>query len=308
MNFLDGLIVALVGIAVVGGYRVGFLARVAGWVGWLLGLVVAAGFVPAFLDRFQGPNAQVVLLLAGGSFLTSAALGAALGEFVGARLRTLLPPGGLRQLDRAAGGLAGGLGVLLVIWLLIPALGVIPGTLSRAVRNSVVAQAVDKFAPTAPPSLQALRELVTDADFPQVFAQLRPAPATGDPPAASVLSAAAVERVIASTVRVSGQACGRILEGSGFSPEREVIVTNAHVVAGVDRPQVLRPDGRRLPAQVVSFDPRRDLAVLSVPGLGQAALPMASGKVGGEGAVFGHPGGQTDIEVSPSRIDSQINA
>ncbi|MGH3850622.1 MAG: trypsin-like peptidase domain-containing protein, partial [Pseudonocardiaceae bacterium] len=83
---------------------------------------------------------------------------------------------------------------------------------------------------------------------------------------------------------------------------------NAHVVAGVDRPQVLRPDGRRLPAQVGSFDPRRDLAVLSVPGLGQAALPMASGKVGGEGAVFGHPGGQTDIEVSPSRIDSQINA
>ena len=32
-------------------------------------------------------------------------------------------------------------------------------------------------------------------------------------------------------------------------------MTNAHVVAGVDRPSVIRPDGRRLPASVLTFDP-----------------------------------------------------
>lgn len=308
VNFLDLLILAMVGIAMAGGYRVGFLARVAGWAGWLFGLVVAAAFVPSFLDRLQGPDPQLRLLVMAGVFLTVAALGAALGEFAGARLRMLLPPGGLRQADRIAGGAAGGAGVLVVVWLLLPALAHIPGTLSRSSRNSVVARAVDRLAPSAPGPLQAIRDLVTDVDFPDVFAQLRPAPSTGAPPAASVLAPATVARVSASTVKVSGEACGRILEGSGFSPEPEVVVTNAHVVAGVDRPQVLRPDGRRLPGQVVAFDPQRDLAVLRVPGLGQSPLATGSGQVQGVGAVFGHPGGQIPIEVSPARIESRVNA
>ena len=38
--------------------------------------------------------------------------------------------------------------------------------------------------------------------------------------------------VSASTVKVEGQACDRIYEGSGFAVAANVIVTNAHVVAG----------------------------------------------------------------------------
>ncbi len=308
MNFFDLLLLALVGAAVAGGYRVGFLARVAGWAGWLFGLLIAAAVAPRFLDRLPAPDPQLRLLVMTAAFLTVAALGAALGELAGARLRMLLPPGGLRQADRAAGAVAGGFGVLVVIWLLLPALAHIPGTLSRSARNSVVARVVDRLAPTAPGPLQAIRDLVTDVDFPDVFAQLQPAPSTGSPPAASVLSEATVQRVLASTVKVSGEACGRILEGSGFAAEPEVVVTNAHVVAGVDRPQVLKPNGQRLPAQVVAFDHQRDLAVLRVPGLGQQALSRGEGRVQGEGAVFGHPSGQIPIEVSPARIVSRINA
>jgi len=308
VNFFDLLIVAVLGMAVAGGYRVGLLARVAGWAGWVIGLLAAAAVVPSFLSRIQGPAPQVRLLVVAGSFLTVAALGAAIGEFAGARLRMLLPPGGLRQMDRLAGGAAGGFGIAVVVWLLLPALAYIPGTLSRSARNSVVARAIDQLAPTAPPALQSVQDFVSDVDFPDVFAQLRPAPSAGLPPTSSVLAQADVNRVIASTVKVSGEACGRILEGSGFSPAPDVIVTNAHVVAGVERPQVLKPDGRRLAATVAVFDPSVDLAVLRVPGLGQAPLTMATGAVEGVGAVFGHPGGQVPIEVSPARIESRINA
>ena len=74
-------------------------------------------------------------------------------------------------------------------------------------------------------------------------------------------------------MKVSGQACGRVLTGSGFAVDTETIVTNAHVVAGVDGPSVIRPDGRRLSATVVVFDPNRDLAVLvgARPGPGAPA-------------------------------------
>jgi S1-C subfamily serine protease len=76
----------------------------------------------------------------------------------------------------------------------------------------------------------------------------------------------------------------------------------------VSRPSVLRTDGRRLPATVEVFDPERDLAVLRVAGLGEAALPVGSGDVGKEGAVFGHPNGQDELAVIPARIDSKVNA
>ena len=71
---------------------------------------------------------------------------------------------------------------------------------------------------------------------------------------------------------VEGQACDRIQEGTGFVVGENLIVTNAHVVAGENRTHVVTSDGRRLDTTVVAFDPNRDLAVLRVPGLGLPAL------------------------------------
>jgi len=71
---------------------------------------------------------------------------------------------------------------------------------------------------------------------------------------------------------------------------------------------VIRPDGHRLRATVTVFDPARDLALLAVPGLGEDPLPVATGKVGTTAAVFGHPGGQPSLRVSPASIRQQVNA
>jgi S1-C subfamily serine protease len=308
MNLFDLVVLGLMALAAAGGYRVGFVARAAGWTGWALGLALGAAFLPGLLANVQGPDPQIRVLFVIGSFLLAASVGATLGEAVGANLRRLIPLGPLREADRAAGAAAGGLGVLVLLWLLLPALSEIPGTVSSQVRNSAVARVVDAATPAAPRSLQALRQLVTDANFPQVFTNIRPSPSTGAPPADLALPAAVRNRVAASTVKVSGTACGRVLQGSGFSPAPETIVTNAHVVAGVDRPQVRRPDGRVLNATVQVFDPDRDLAVLRVSGLGQTPLPVDSAEVGEAGAVFGHPGGQNALEVSPARVESRLNA
>lgn len=125
-------------------------------------------------------------------------------------------------------------------------------------------------------------------------------------PETSALPGTVVSRVSASTVKVSSVACGYRVEGSGFSPAPDTVVTNAHVVAGATSTQVLRPDGRRLAAQVQVFDPDRDLAVLSVPGLGEQPLPLTSSVVGQSGAVFGHPQGQVPIEVSPASVVRKV--
>ncbi|MDQ3574850.1 MAG: trypsin-like peptidase domain-containing protein, partial [Actinomycetota bacterium] len=132
----------------------------------------------------------------------------------------------------------------------------------------------------------------------------------GPPPAATGLSSAVLARVGASTVKVTGIACQRIQDGSGFAAGPDTIVTNAHVVAGqrAGRTQVIRPDGRRLGASVVAFDADRDLAVLRVPGLGQQPLGVGTGSVGSQGAVLGHPGGQEALRAAPAAVRQRVQA
>ncbi len=315
MNLFDLMLVAVVVGLAVGGYRLGFVARVLSWVGLVLGIAVAAWAAPKVLDSLPGLlgaegdlDANSRLILVGGAFVVIASLGGALGATAGARLRRSIPKGPARQFDRMAGAVAGAVGALILVWLFLPALSDVPGTVSRQARNSAIARAIDDAIPRPPKSLLALRQAVRDADFPQVFADLGPSPRTGAPPAPDVLASAVQARVKESTVQVTGEACGRILEGSGFSPAPDIVVTNAHVVAGERRTQVRRPDGERLTARVVVFDPRRDLAVLSVPGLDQVPLPLGSAEVGDTGAVFGHPKGQIEVNVQPARVDGRRTA
>ena len=295
--------------AAVGGYRMGFLARVASWVGLAAGIYAATRLAPVVLERYQSgvPGSRLVLAL--GVFLLVSAAGASLGAVAGVNVRRLIPPGtGLRTADRAAGGAVGALGGLVLVWLLVPILAEVPGTVSEIARNSSIARGIDRYGPSSPQALQDVRRQVSDFDFPEVFSRLGPSPATGPPPGEVALPAGVRDRVAASTVKVSGTACGRVLSGSGFAVTTDMIVTNAHVVAGVDRPTVLRTDGRRLSGTVVVFDPNRDLAVLRVPGLDRVALPVADGGEGDEGAVYGHPRGQDALSIIPARIEDKVSA
>jgi S1-C subfamily serine protease len=149
-------------------------------------------------------------------------------------------------------------------------------------------------AATAPPNnaLEVLSNLL---------ARLLPTP-----PAAPAVSPGLVSTVTASTVRVNGTACGVRLAGSGFSAAPDTVVTNAHVVAGTATTSVLRPDGRTLPAQVQVFDSQRDLAVLSVPGLGEPALPVGSATTGETDVIFGHPRGQAPVRALPAVVARRV--
>lgn len=308
MNAFDIAVVVLCLGALAAGYRMGFVARVASWVGLGVGVGIAAVLAPGLLDALDLTSGTQRVVVAVGVFLFLASLMASLGEVAGIRLRRLIPLGGLRQADRAAGAGAGVFGVLVILWLLVPTLAGVPGDISRLVRQSSVAQLVDRATPRVPAALHALRNQVSQVDFPEVFDRLTPAPRTGVPPPSGAIPSEVEARVVASTVRLTGEACRRVLNGSGFVAAPGVVVTNAHVVAGVDDPGVIGVDGRRREARVVVYDPGRDLAVLEVPGLDQPALAPAAPEVGATGAVFGHPGGQAQVEVSPARIEDRIDA
>ena len=72
-----------------------------------------------------------------------------------------------------------------------------------------------------------------------------------------------VDVATAATVSIRARGCGpRTRFGVGTVIGERIVVTVAHVVAGSDTVQVVGPDGRSVPVDVVWFDPDLDVAVL----------------------------------------------
>ncbi|MBN2622240.1 MAG: MarP family serine protease [Acidimicrobiales bacterium] len=293
--------------AAIGGYRLGFVARSASWIGFGLGVVGGALLLPEVLPQVQDASEGTIALVSIGLLVGMALIGNALGLVLGTRLHAELPAGAVRRTDQVAGGVIGVVGLLVILWLLLPTLAYIPGWMSTQARGSVIAREVNERFPDAPDTLAALRTLVGDDPFPEVFDALRPAPDPGASPGSSGLSTELANQVAGSTVKIEGVACSRVQEGSGFFVDENLVVTNAHVVAGVDDPTVELFDGATAGADVVAFDPDRDLAVLRTRGAGRAPLPLRDAAVGDTGGVFGRPGGGP-LEISPFRVGDEITA
>ena len=122
------------------------------------------------------------------------------------------------------------------------------------------------------------------------------------------LSEADLALAVASSVRVAGPACrGIVREGSGFGVgDGDLVVTIAHLMVGMEEPEVELADGRRLAAVTVAFDPVNDLAVLRVPGAGLRPLPLSEAAPDGTlGAVLAwEEEGAPD--PTPFRIDRPV--
>jgi len=293
--------------AAVGGYRLGLLARVTSWVGMALGFVVGARLLPSILRTVEDGSDQQVLFISLGVLLGTAFVGQAIGLWTGSRLHLALPGASVRSADRGAGAAAGIVGVLVALWLLLPLMADVRGWFAIQARTSWFAEQVHERFPAAPDTMATLRRLVGGDQFPRVFDALQAAPDLGPPPTAAGIPQDVVDSVVRSTVKVEGVACRRIQEGSGFVVAPELVVTNAHVVAGEDETIVQRSDGSEVDAQVVAFDPRRDLAVLHAPGLNRDGLPRADVERGATGAVFGHPGGGP-LRAAPFQVGRTITA
>lgn len=302
MNLLDALLLVTIALAAVTGHRLGLAARAISWGGGLLGLALSAVIVPAVLDAWPGGDALTRLLVGLMVVLVTTSIFSGIGEVIGLRLRHRVHASPFGPLDRLAGGIAGGLSVLVLMWFLLPALATTPGVVARQVRQSTVIGWVDQRAPEPPDASRALGRLVDRSGFPEVFADLQPAPLTGPPPEQLPVPADVVQSATPSTVNVEAFGCGAGFEGSGFVVGDGLVATNAHVVAGADEIRLRRTDGTTVPATIHHFDGDRDLALLAAGQVDRAPLPLRDPQVEEGAAVIGYPGGQDTPRVAPARI------
>ena len=195
----------------------------------------------------------------------------------------------------SAGGLALGAATgLAICWTVGAVLLYLPGQteLRRLAQESVV---VSTLTEALPP--QRVMDAVEGID---PFATIVGPAAGVDPPDPAIARDPDVRAARRSVVRVRGFACGLGIEGSGWIVRPGLVVTNAHVVAGVDAPLVDRRDGDTHQARVVSFDARNDVAVLSVSGLRGRALGLADPERGQPGPA--RLPGNGPMRVTPVRI------
>ncbi len=284
------LVLLLLGYAI-SGYRQGLLVSALSLAGFLAGGALGLWLLPVVLRGWQpgAPSLVHTVVLVLGVFL-SASVGQGIAVRTGASLRSALRLGPVKALDSLLGALAVAVAVSVLLWFVADAVrSAAPAPLGRAIGQSRVLQAINAVVPQQTAQLfQGFRSILDREGFPEVFSGIRAEPITPvAPPANGVVGSAGVARAARSVVKVVGQAsCERVQEGSGWVLARQRVVTNAHVVAGVRTPSVrVGGVGHAYPATVVVFDPRRDLAVLAVPGLPAKPLPLGGSLRRGDGAV-----------------------
>jgi S1-C subfamily serine protease len=306
-NALDLVIVAALVVAFAGGWQLGFVTRATSWLGLAFGLLMGARALPWIVDRLAGAPPARVFLTLGVVLLALGSAGLLVGLMVGNRLRRVVSGTEVHAVDRVGGGLASCLGVLVVVWLLVPVMADVRQWPAQQARGSRIAQLVDAVMPPTPDSIQALGRVVGEDAFPRVLDALQPTPSLVEPPQDTGLSAELATAVARSVVQIEGVACRRIQMGSGFVIPSGHVLTNAHVVAGEPTTTVRLDDGGELAARVVLFDPGRDLAVLAVEGLDRPGLDLRPGQVGETGGVFGFPAGG-DLRVAPFELARHLTA
>ncbi len=301
MNLLDVVVLATVAIGGFIGFRVGFVIRALSWLGLSIGLMIGLRLMPRIARALVDSTPGVRLLAVSALLIGLALIGHTTGLVASQALRSKLNlTSDATLLDRWTGGVLGALGGLALLWLLLPAMRSTPGWPARAVRDSRMVAVVDRFAPAPPRAARILGRIVGEAPYPIV----RDNTAVGAPPTTDA-GPLVDTRAARSVVRVDGTACGLHLAGTGFAVAPDLVITNAHVVAGEHRTTVTTIDGRVLLARVVQFDGRHDVAVLSVIDSGLAPLPLGPTRVGTIATVLGHPGGGA-LRATPARIARRI--
>ncbi len=307
---LDLVLLLVLAAYAVSTYRSGLVAGALALAGLLGGAVLGLWLMPMVFDRWVPDGGLLVrlLVLVVGTVLL-ASLGQQLGRAVGRRLRSLTPPGPLRALDSVLGAVAGVVVAALMAWFLAAAsLPGLPAPLAQAVSGSRVLQGIDDAVPAETDRVVAgARRALGQGDFPRVFSGLEREPIRPvEAPPAGVADGQGVQQAARSIVEVSGTAlsCSRQQEGSGWVAAPERVVTNAHVVAGLEHPSVrVGGSGPALQATTVAFDPERDVAVLAVPGLDAPALPRGERLEHGDPVIaagFPH-GGPYHVETGAVR-------
>ncbi|MDY7105427.1 MAG: CvpA family protein [Actinomycetota bacterium] len=314
MGIFDGIILLGATLAAFQGYRLGFVARTASWLGLFVGVVLAARLLPSERWLAEDTPARSLLVLAG-ILLAAAFAGQLAGLLAASRIQPMTHEPRAERVDRASGAAAGVVGVIAAVWLLAPTIRAIPDWPALEARRSAIMGLVANGLPDAPGTFERLYALVEpDSDSRWAPDAGRPTEDLGPPPTAHDIAAATVDRASDATVKIRIDSCGRRQQGTGVvvrlpDGAGTAVVTNAHVVRDGTTITLEREDGSTWAHDgLLLHEPDRDLAVLSMPDVDvDVALELGEAPTGTIGAVLGYRG-DGPLDVRPVALSKRLEA
>jgi S1-C subfamily serine protease len=315
VSWVDVIVLALALIAGVSGWRHGMAVALLSFVGVLGGAVIGVRLAPVLAAGVETPSTRIVLSVA--IVVLLVALGETTGVYFGRRIRDRIRGNRSLQIDSTLGSVLQAVTVVVAAWLVaLPLASASFPALAAGVRGSEVLAAVDSVMPAAAKQLPGeLRSLLNSSGFPDVTSPFAETPITEvGVPDAALAESPVVAEVADSVLKIRGRApsCSRQLEGTGFVIGPELVMTNAHVVAGTEETgvEVVNRRGRiqELEADVVLYDPKVDVAVLRVPELTAEPLPFEPrpAQAGQDAIVVGYPL-DGPFTATAGKVRQQIN-
>jgi hypothetical protein len=295
VTVLDWAIVAFTVALALWGYRQGLIVGALTLGGFGVGAFLGSRLGPVLLS--QGHDSPYAPLCGAiGALLVGGLAAMALEGLALALRRRLIRHPVMHRADGAGGAALIGTVALGLAWIFGAVALHAPGTtqLRADVQNSVILGELDHVLPPTGGVLNALD-------------RVDPAPSITGPatprrrPNPDIAADPHILHAGGSVVRVLSTACGLGIEGSGWAVRPNLIVTNAHVIAGADDTTVTTQSGVELDATAVYYQPENDLALLRVESR-LPTLPISrSRQVGAAAAVLGYPE-NGPYTVTPARV------
>lgn len=289
-TIIDALIVVLLLLNVMRGRKLGLARQLLSDVGFIAGMFLGVLLAPSLVIAAQNRPGRAVITLVTviGAGLFVGYAGGRLGADIGKSLRVLHQS----KASPIASAILSGATSLILVWLLSGILLTSSlGYLATGLQRSLILRLLNSIAPPPPTVVTHIQTLIDPNGFPQVFVGLEPWP---KPRTGNVANQQAVSRAIAqtgdSTVRIEGLGCGGLVSGSGFVVAPDLVMTNAHVVAGITHPFAVDRNSFHA-ADTVWFDTEKDIALLRVGNLYGSPLRLSQSKadLGTKAIVLGYP-------------------
>ena len=305
---VDIIIIILLISAVIRGREIGFIQQALSTLGFFGGLLIGALVIEPHtvgLAHTQLSRSIVTLMTTIGMgfiFLT-------VGEYIGVKLKHRLVSLKINRFDNILGSLISVISVLIGVWLGVAILRTLPYlSFQHDINSSKIVAALDNHLPPAPNVIVDLSHLVDPNGFPRVFNGGEPAPPGSVKLPQPAVLAAAISKDRPSVVKIVGEGCGGVVEGSGFIVKPGIVATNAHVVAGIGQPYIEDGNGNH-PATVIYFNPNLDFALLRASNLAGTTLNVSATSVANntDAAALGYPGGG-NFKADPAMILEQFTA
>ncbi|MBC7707736.1 MarP family serine protease [Polaromonas sp.] len=305
---LDGIIVLFLISAFFRGREIGFIRQACSSVGFFGGLYIGSLLQPHTIGLAHTAPGRALVAI--GTSIGCALLLLIIGEYCGVVIKRKAQSRRINSFDNTFGAGLSIISFLLTVWIGASLVSGLPvAGVQQVIADSQIVRRLNNSLPPAPDVIASLSRLVDPNGFPNVFIGGEP-DRTNGPIASPDLGPleAAVSRDKASVVKIEGQGCGGIVEGSGFVAGDGLVATNAHVVAGIKKPYIQDANGTHT-ASIVWFNPNLDFAVLRASNLAGTPLNFATkaAAISSSAAVLGYPGGG-NFKADPAAVTDSFIA